>query len=218
MIPSPGLPVLRRWQLALAASGLLALSTAVAQSNQAIGPRVDPEVPADVRAGVTAVVEEAARRWSSQDYATLLALWDPAEKYPTYLAEEQAEWFVGWERLRGYLDPPRPVPVIEAIRMFAEDVRVKQIAPDLAIGVWNWHFEFKVIGRRPIGEDVRVSGVFRNTKEGWRFIHYAESPKTASVYLQELMEKEVRPGWDEFFEQAKKNKAEVTKRKLQGAR
>ena len=82
----------------------------------------------------------------------------------------------------------------------------------------RWHFEFKVIGRRPIGEDVRVSGVFRNTKEGWRFIHYAESPKTASVYLQELMEKEVRPGWDEFFEQAKKNKAEVTKRKLQGAR
>ena len=107
---------------------------------------------------------------------------------------------MGWDRLRAYLDPPQPNPAIEAIRMFVEDVRVKQIAPDLAIGIWNWHFEMKVIASHPIGEDVRVSGVFRKTDDGWRYIHYAESPKTAAVYLEDLTEKDVRPGWDEFYD------------------
>lgn len=207
-----------RWRLCLLATGLLAVSSALAGAHKEIGPRVEPEVPDAVRAGVTAIVEETANRWNSQDFATLLGLWDPAEPYPTYLAEEQAGWFVGWDRLRAYLDPPRPVPVIEAIRMFAEDVRVKQIAPDLAIGIWNWHFEMKTIGSKPIGEDVRVSGVFRKTADGWRFIHYAESPKTAAVFLEDLMEKEVRPGWDEFYEQAKQRKREVARRKQQEAR
>jgi hypothetical protein len=207
-----------RWGLCLLATGLLAVSSALAGAHKEIGPRVEPEVPDAVRAGVTAIVEETANRWNSQDFATLLGLWDPAEPYPTYLAEEQAEWFVGWDRLRAYLDPPRPIPVIEAIRMFAEDVRVKQIAPDLAIGIWNWHFEMKTIGSKPVGEDVRVSGVFRKTADGWRFIHYAESPKTAAVFLEDLMEKEVRPGWDEFYEQAKQRKREVARRKQQGAR
>ena len=206
-----------RWALALVMSGMLAASTALAGAHKTIGPRVEPAVPAEVRTAVTAIVEETANRWNSQDFATLLGLWDPAEPYPTYLAEEQAEWFVGWDRLRAYLDPPRPVPVVEAIRMFAEDVRVKQIAPDLAIGIWNWHFEMKTIGSNPVGEDVRVSGVFRNTKDGWRYIHYAESPKTAAVYLEDLMEKEVRPGWNEFYEEAKQKKREVIRRKQQEA-
>lgn len=205
------------WRLCLVATGMLSLATALAGGHKAIGPRVEPEVPDEVRTGVTAIVEETAKRWNSQDYATLLGLWDRAEAYPTYLAEEQAEWFVGWDRLRRYLDPPRPIPVIEAIRMFAEDVRVKQIAPDLAIGIWNWHFEMKTIGSNPIGEDVRVSGVFRRTADGWRYIHYAESPKSAPVYLEDLMEKEVRPGWDEFFEQAKQRKREIARRKQQEA-
>lgn len=207
----------RHWRLGVLVTGLLALSSAFAGAHKSIGPRVEPEVPDAVRTGVTAIVEETANRWNSQDFATLLGLWDPAEPFPTYLAEEQAEWFVGWDRLRAYLDPPRPVPVIEAIRMFAEDVRVKQIAPDLAIGIWNWHFEMKTIGSNPVGEDVRVSGVFRKTKDGWRYIHYAESPKTAAVFLEDLMEKEVRPGWDEFYEQAKQRKREVAKRKQQAA-
>jgi hypothetical protein len=204
-----------RFRRGVLVAGVLALSSAFAGAHKSIGPRVEPAVPDEVRTGVTAIVEETAKRWSSQDFATLLGLWDPAEPFPTYLAEEQAEWFVGWDRLRAYLDPPRPVPVIEAIRMFAEDVRVKQIAPDLAIGIWNWHFEMKTIGSKPVGEDVRVSGVFRKTKDGWRYIHYAESPKTAAVFLEDLMEKEVRPGWDEFYEQAKQRKREVAKRKQQ---
>ncbi|MCK6370560.1 MAG: nuclear transport factor 2 family protein [Gammaproteobacteria bacterium] len=144
------------WHLSLVATGVLSFATAMAGGHKTIGPRVEPEVPDEVRTGVTAIVEETANRWNSQDYATLLGLWDR-------------------------------------------------------------HFEMKTIGSNPVGEDVRVSGVFRRTADGWRYIHYAESPKTAAVYLEDLMEKEVRPGWDEFFEQAKQRKREIARRKQQEA-
>jgi hypothetical protein len=129
------------------------------------------------------------------------------------IAEEQAQWFVGWDRLRGYLDPPRPNPAIEALRMDFYDIQVKQIAPDLAIGIWYLHFEMKTIASNPIGEDVRASGVFRKKGDEWKWIHYAESPKAPAVFLEDLMEKEVRDDWDEFYEEAKKRKQEVWRRK-----
>lgn len=171
--------------------------------------KVDPVVAADVRA----IVHDTAERWNSQDFATLLELWDPNEAYPTYLAEEQAQWFIGWDRLREYLDPPRPNPAIEVLREKMSNIHVKQIAPDLAIAVWDLHFEMKVIASNPIGEDVRVSAVLRNTKDGWRYIHWAESPKTAMVYIEDLYEKDVDPGWDEYYEQAKARKKEVWRKK-----
>jgi hypothetical protein len=174
-------------------------------------PKID--IPADVEAGVIEVIHETATRWNSQDFASLLELWDPDEAYPTYLAEEQAQWFIGWERLRGYLNPPRPNPVVEAIREEMYNIKVKQIAPNLVIAVWEMHFEMKTIGSHPIGEEVRVSAVLRDTSEGWRYIHWAESPKTAMVYIEDLYEKEVAPGWDEFFEGAKQRKKEVWNKK-----
>jgi len=137
--------------------------------------------------------------------------------FPTYLAEEQAQWFVGWDRLRGYLDPPRPNPFVEAIREEMYNIQVKQIAPDLAIAVWEMHFEMKTIGSHPIGEEVRVSAVLRNTPDGWRYIHWAESPKTAMVYIEDLYEKEVAPGWDEYYEGAKQRKKEVWGKKKQAS-
>jgi len=174
-------------------------------------PKID--VDPQVEAAVTEVIHETAERWNSQDFATVLELWDPDEAFPTYLAEEQAQWFVGWERLRDYLDPPRANPAVEAIREEMHDIQVKQIAPDLAIAVWYMHFEMKVIASNPIGENIRVSAVLRDTPDGWRYIHWAESPKTAPVYLEDLMEKDVEPGWDEYFEGAKQRKRDVWRKK-----
>jgi hypothetical protein len=200
--------------LFVAALGMSIISTAAfagGHKERKPAPKID--IPADVEAAVIEVIHETAARWNSQDFATLLELWDPNEAYPTYLAEEQAEWFIGWDRLRGYLDPPRPNPVVEAIREEMHDIKVKLIAPDLAIAVWEMHFEMKTIGSNPIGENVRVSAVLRNTSDGWKYIHWAESPKTAMVYIEDLFEKDVEPGWDEYFEGAKQRKKEVWERK-----
>lgn len=168
--------------------------------------RVEVEVDPGVEAAVTAVVHGTAERWNSQDFSRVLEMWDKNEKYPFYLAEEQAGWFVGWDQVNAYLDPPKQSPFVEAIRLEMRDVQVKQIAPDLAIAIWYMHFEMKTLGSNPIGEEVRASGVFRNTDEGWRFIHYAESPKTAMVYIEDLFEKDVEPGWDEYFKGAQERK------------
>jgi len=170
---------------------------------------IDPAVEADVKA----VIHDTAERWNSQDFATILELWDPDEPFPTYLAEEQAQWFIGWERLRGYLDPARPNPAIEVIREEMSNIHVKLIAPDLAIAVWDLHFEMKIIAAHPIGENVRVSAVLRRTDAGWRYIHWAESPKTAMVYIEDLFERDVAPGWDEYYENAQQRKKEVWRRK-----
>ena len=186
---------------------------AVAGGHKVVRPLVKIDVPRDIEAEVTAVIKNTAERWNSQDYATLLELWDPNEPYPTYLAEEQAQWFVGWDRLRGYLDPPRPNPIVEAIREDMYNIQVKQIAPDLAIAIWEMKFEMKTMGSNPIGEQVRVSAVLRNTPDGWRYIHWAESPQTAMVYIEGLYEKDMAPGWDEYFEGAQQRKKDVGKKK-----
>jgi hypothetical protein len=110
--------------------------TASAGGHKVIKPQPKIDVPPEVEAGVTEVIHATADRWNSQDYATVLELWDPNEAFPTYLAEEQPQWFIGWELLRGYLDPPRPNPVVEAIREEMYNIHVKQIAPDLAVAVW----------------------------------------------------------------------------------
>jgi hypothetical protein len=193
--------------------GALFSGVAFAGGHKVVLPPVKIDVPQDVEADVTAVIKDTAERWNSQDYATLLELWDPNEPFPTYLAEEQAQWFVGWDRLRGYLDPPRPNPIVEAIREDMYNIQVKLIAPDLAIAVWEMHFEMKTIGSNPIGEEVRVSAVLRNTRDGWRYIHWAESPKTAMVYIEDLYEKDVAPGWPEYFEGAQQRKKDVWKKK-----
>jgi hypothetical protein len=198
--------------LCVTGSAMLA-TTAAAGGHKRVTPPVKIEVDPQVEAAVTAVIHDTAARWNSQNFASLLELWDPNEAFPTYLAEEQAQWFVGWDRLQEYLDPPRPNPVVEAVREEMSGIQVKQIAADLAIAVWYMHFEMKTIGSNPIGEDIRVSAVLRNTADGWRYIHWAESPKTAMVYIEDLFEKDVAPGWDEYFEGAKQRKNDLWRKK-----
>ena len=192
---------------------LVATSTSFAGAHKTVLPLVKIKVDPQIEAAVTAVVLETAERWNSQDYATVLELWDPNEPYPTYLAEEQAQWFVGWDRLNNYLDPPRPNPIVEAIREEMSNVQVKQIGPDLAIAIWEMRFHMKRVMSNAIGESVRVSAVLRNTDDGWRYIHWAESPKTAMVYIEDLFEQDVDDDWDEFYEEAKERRKEVVRKK-----
>jgi ketosteroid isomerase-like protein len=149
------------------------------------------DVDAATRAEIEAVIHATAEAWNSQDFRNVLALWDPDEPVPYYLAEEQDDWFIGWDALRGYLAPAKPSPAVQGIREEMRDIHVKQIGPDLAVAAWSMHFEMKIIGRKPIGEEVRVSAVLRRTAAGWRYIHWAESPMTGVMYMQKLMERDV---------------------------
>ncbi|MEO8444861.1 MAG: nuclear transport factor 2 family protein [Gammaproteobacteria bacterium] len=159
----------------------------------AAGPHPAPATSTDsvARTEVEAVIHATAEAWNSQDFANVLKLWDPDEPVPYYLAEEQDDWFIGWDALRGYLAPAKPSPAVQGVREEMRDIHVKFITSDVALAAWWLHFEMKIIGRKPIGEEVRVSAVLRRTAAGWRYIHWAESPMTASMYLAKLMERDV---------------------------
>lgn len=200
-------------RLSVCLLGVLLAGTALAGGHKVLLPPVPIPVAAEVEAGVTATLMETEKRWNSQDFATLLELWDEQDQFPTYLAEEQSQWFVGWDRLRTYLDPPRPNPAIEVLREEYSGIQVKQIAPDLAIAIWYMRFEMKIVGSNPIGEDIRVSAVLRKVGDDWKYIHWSESPKAALVYIEDLFENNVAPGWDEFYEDAIEKRREVIRRK-----
>jgi len=170
---------------------------------------VQAETSAAVKAEIETVIHATADRWNSQDFATVLELWDSGEPTPFYLAEEQDDWFIGWEALRAYLDPPRPSPMLYGIREEMHNIKVNQIGPDLVMAAWDMHFEMKMGHQKPIGEDVRVSAILRHTDEGWRYIYWAESPLTATVYIRKLLEQNVdAEKFEEVYERAKQRQNE----------
>lgn len=164
---------------------LLAIATLPALAAGPVG------VPPALQAEIEAVVHDTAARWNSQDYASVLDLWDRDEPNVMYLAEEQPGWFVGWGQLKAYLGAG--TPFIEAIREEMANIRVQPIAADLAAVTWDLHFEMKQKGAQPIGEDIRVTAIMRRKPEGWRYIHYAEAPMTAAMYMRKLMSQDVDP-------------------------
>ena len=87
---------------------IIFLGMAMTIAEHSIGSAQAAE-PDDI-AAVEAVIHDTAERWNSQDFSTVLELWDLDQEVPFYLAEEQDDWFIGWEQLRAYLDPPRPKP------------------------------------------------------------------------------------------------------------
>ena len=42
-----------------------------------------------------------------------------------------------------------------------------------------------------MAKEIRLSAVLRKKPEGWRYIHWAESPLTPGAYIDRLREKEV---------------------------
>ncbi len=167
-------------------------------------PPFDPSIlDAELTSQINEVVMGMAERWNSQDYKTVLEVWDKDVEVPVYLAEEQSGWFVGWEALNNYLNPARPSDVIDVMRFQIYDVRAIRLADDLAIGVWEYQFDMKMALGKPYGKRVRGSGIFRKKPEGWRFIYYAESPKSPFVSIEEAFQNQLSDDWDEFYKGAK---------------
>ena len=137
--------------------------------------------------------------WDSQDLANLKAFWDENDPEPFYLAEEQDDWRVGWESVERYWAPIPGKSALESILMRYRDIRVKQIASDLAIAACWVRHDMKLRGpMKATGGDARVMCVFRRKPEGWRFIAYAEGPMSPVLFVHKLYEMNVSPEFQEF--------------------
>jgi hypothetical protein len=191
-----------------------------------VGSTAPPEVTRDIEK----LIGEFGARWSSREWRTVLDLWDPDEKTPYYLFSHQPDWLIGWDQLNGYFAEKQTVPVkavselnpvgmqqielahyeyrnekdLEAMLYTPDGIRVRKIAPDLALAVWYVKFQYKPYYLPAMGESFKANAVFRNTKDGWKFIHYAETPDSAIMYFERLYRQQATP---EFIEMTSRKKS-----------
>jgi hypothetical protein len=183
--------------------------TSAATLFSAGGSRAVEAKTGDANATVTAEIEALLRRteaiWDSQDTARLRDLWDTEDPDPYYLAGEQENWFTGWEAINAYLAPPAGSPkVTEAIRVRFYDVSARLLAPDLAFAAYWMRTDMKLVfARKPFGSENRVSSIFRRKPEGWRYVCYTEAFQAPTIYMQKLVEKDISPEYQEFYENVK---------------
>lgn len=191
------------------------------------GSTARPEVTRDIEA----LVQEFARRWTREEWRTVLDLWDRNEAAPYLLLSHQPDWLIGWDQLDGYFArkptvPTKEIPAqapagmqqielvhyeyrsekeLRAMLYTAKSIRVREIDDDLALAAWYVDFDYKPPFMPAKGESFKANAIFRNTPGGWKFIHYAEAPMSAIMYFERLYRKEASP---EFLESLEKRRSQ----------
>lgn len=172
--------------------------------------------PPDVTAAIEALVTDFAGRWRAATWMTVKGVFNPDDE-PYVLLAHQPDWLVGWDQLNGYFSskptmPEKSIPgeappglrEIEASHyeyraegelaemMYTPDrIRVRMIDNDLALAIWYVDFQYKPRFTAAKGEHFKANAVFRNTADGWKFIHYGEAPMSAIMYMERLYRSQV---------------------------
>lgn len=186
--------------LVLAAGALAYPATAVAAA--AAGTPAEPPLPLsspEVRTEVEAAVRRMSAMFTDLKGPKPIELFDRAEPAPQYLAEEQPDWMIGWDKLEWYFNTPARNAVVQAMDMTPSNIRVRSLTSDLALATWDILAEMKFRRGPPIGEKLRANAILRRTAQGWKFIYYAEAPKATMAYMQDLYENMARPEFKARF-------------------
>lgn len=112
---------------------------------------------------------------------------------PMYLAEENVDWTEGVEELAWYHEVPERLAFVDALDYQSSKIRVRMLAPDIALAAWHVHANQKMRRGRPWAEYFRANAVLRNTPDGWKFVYYAEAPRSTMAYVREMYERLVSP-------------------------
>ena len=173
--------------------------------------------PKDVTQEIESVIADFASRWTAKTWPSVLELWDRNEEAPYMLLAHQPDWLVGWEELDGYFSFDQKVPVkevpkqasggmqqiesrhyeyraekdLQAMLYEVDRITVRQIDDDLAVAIWYVDFQFKPLFTPPKGEHFKANAMFRNTPEGWKFIHYGEAAMAPIIYMERLYRSQV---------------------------
>lgn len=187
--------------LLLALGGLGGFATeAQAGGHQAAAPPIDipSSAPDEVFQAIDAVLQTTREIWNSQEFHRLKEVWDADDPEPWYVPEEIDTPFFSWPQLEKYWNPGRKV--LRGFRWDYDNLRVKQLAPDLAIALFDHFYEIQLIfgPQEPTAGQDRVLTLFRKTPEGWRHILYAQCPLGPENYVRMLRRELVRPDFEEF--------------------
>jgi hypothetical protein len=185
--------------LLLALGGLTAASGARAGGH--VGRRIPapPVVKDDLYREVEAVLEQTRDIWNSQDFGRLKEVWDADDPQPWYVPEEIADPFFSWPQIDKYWNPGRKT--LKAFRWDFSNLRVKSLADDLALAIFDHYYEIELgIGppTPPTAGFDRCLTLFRRKPEGWRHILYAQCPLGPDTYVRALRERIVRDDFADF--------------------
>ncbi len=185
---------MKRFRLTAALFMLACTSSGASAANSIIDS--ESTAPADVAEAIEALVLEWGRNWSNSDWNKIYQMWDPNEEAPYYLGEERQRWLIGREGLESYFNPPKILrTIMGGVIMTPYRLRVRLVADDIAIVIWENKLQMDIRGRPPISDNFRANAVMRKTGQGWQFIHYAEAPLAPLAYLEHLYRKAVAPNY-----------------------
>ncbi len=151
---------------------------------------------------IHALLKETERIWNSQDFGRLRDVWDTEDNEPWYIPEEIREAFTTWAELDAYWTRGEASGrrVLKAFRWWFDDLKVKRLAADLTLAMFNHYYELEVNlpGATPSAGFDRVLTLFRLKPGGWRHILYAQCPLGPESYVRALRERIVSPDFEAF--------------------
>jgi hypothetical protein len=162
----------------------------------------DGESGSDLHGEIDAVLRRTAEIWNSQHFSELKEVWDGDDPEPWYVPEEVPKALHSWPEIERYWKPGRRV--LKAFRWEFSNLRVKPLAPDLALALFDHFYEIELaIGppAPPTAGFDRCLALFRRKPEGWRHILYAQCPLGPDTYVRTMRQKLVRPDFAEFSRQ-----------------
>jgi hypothetical protein len=185
-----------------ALGGLMAVTEPVSGGAHMTSDTSVPEIPGsapdEVFKAIDAVLKRTREIWNSQDFPRLKEVWDGDDPEPWYVPEEIETPFFSWPQIEKYWNPGRKV--LKGFRWDYSNLRVKQLAPDLALALFDHFYEIELIfgPQDPTAGFDRVLTIFRKTPDGWRHILYAQCPLGPENYVRALRKKIVRPDFESF--------------------
>lgn len=191
--------------LGAALLGGMAMNSASGGAHKAAGmpvtyPPCDPKLLAEID-GVLKRTEEI---WLAQEWWRLPdEIWDRDDPTPMYVAEELYDVMIGWDILDEYIFPPKKG--LDAFRWGYSNLWVKELAPGVALALYDHWFEIKIKVPGPIGKPRhgfdRVLSLYNKKPDGWRQSLYAQCPLGPDTYVRAMAEKLVGEDFDEFYRQ-----------------
>jgi hypothetical protein len=161
-------------------------------------PDLPSSAPDEVFNAIDDVLKQTREIWNSQDFGRLKEVWDGDDPEPWYVPEEIETPFFSWPQIEKYWNPGRKV--LKGFRWDYSNLRVKQLAPDLALALFDHFYEIELIfgPQDPTAGFDRVLTIFRKTADGWRHILYAQCPLGPESYVRALRKTIVRPDFEAF--------------------
>lgn len=149
---------------------------------------------ADLKPEIEAVLAALCGCWNRLELGGIRGLWDADETEPYLLPQEVSAPIIGWAAFDAHFKNAGSRLKRASMRVW--DVHAKDIGPDLATALYQFHWNGEIIGfDHLVGIDSRATATFRRKNEAWKFISYVEAQSAPLLHLQRYYQQNVDPSF-----------------------